>query len=69
MLTFKNVTRLYASNKGLRNCTWEVEDNKVVGILGNNGCGKTTTFKLLLQLEDIDEGNILYNNKSFTIQS
>ena len=63
MLTFKNVTRLYASNKGLRNCTWEVENNKVVGILGNNGCGKTTTFKLLLQLEDVDEGVILYNNR------
>ena len=63
MLTFKNVTRLYASNKGLRNCTWKVENNKVVGILGNNGCGKTTTFKLLLQLEDVDEGVILYNNR------
>ena len=63
MLTFKNVTRLYMSNKGIRNCSWEINNGIVVGLLGNNGCGKTTTFKLLLQLEDKDEGEILYNKR------
>lgn len=63
MLAFKNVTRLYTSNKGLRNCTWEVEENKVIGILGNNGCGKTTTFKLLLQLDNLNGGEIVYKDR------
>ena len=62
MLEFKNVTKIYASNKGIRNCSWSVNEKEVVGILGNNGCGKTTSFKLLLGLEDCD-GMILYKNK------
>ena len=62
MLEFKNVTKVYESNKGIRNCSWSIHDHEVVGILGNNGCGKTTTFKVILGLEDY-EGEILYNNQ------
>lgn len=62
MLAFKNVTKVYETNKGIKNCTWLVQENEVVGILGNNGCGKTTTFKVLLGLEDYT-GEILYKNR------
>ena len=61
LLEFKNVTKIYESKKGIKNCTWNIHENEVVGILGNNGCGKTTTFKTILGLEEYD-GSILYKN-------
>ena len=67
MLEFKNVTRLYTSNKGIKDCSWIVKEG-VVGILGNNGCGKTTTFKIILGLEEYD-GKVLYENKDIHLYS
>lgn len=64
MLEFKNVTRVFSSNKGIRNCSWSTKEKEIVGILGTNGCGKTTTFRILLQLEEMDTGDVLYKGKS-----
>jgi len=40
-----------------------IPDNKKVGIVGANGSGKTTLFKIILGLQDVDSGNVLFFNK------
>jgi ATP-binding cassette, subfamily F, member 3 len=42
---------------------WTKEAPQRVFILGANGCGKTTLFKLLMGLEKVDEGNIVFGNR------
>lgn len=42
---------------------WTKEEPQRVFILGANGCGKTTLFKLLMGLEQPDEGSINFGNR------
>lgn len=39
-------------------CTMEVKEGCITGLIGQNGAGKSTTFKAVLGLISIDEGNI-----------
>lgn len=56
ILKLKNVKKKY-SNFEL-NCTLSLEVGKVTGLIGANGTGKTTTFKGILNLIHLDEGEI-----------
>lgn len=46
-LRLKNVTKFYKNNKVLDNISLEIEENKFVLFVGENGSGKSTTIKLI----------------------
>lgn len=50
--------------KVLSNASCEFETGKFYAILGESGSGKTTLLSLLSGLDTIEEGDILYNDKS-----
>lgn len=59
MLQVSNVSFHYQPNVPvLTNLTFSVPDGEIVGLLGKNGVGKTTTLKLILGLLPIDKGTI-----------
>lgn len=39
-------------------CSLAVEEGKVIGVIGRNGAGKSTTFKAILDIIHVDEGKI-----------
>jgi len=47
----------------LKRLNLKIEPGEKIGIVGENGAGKSTMAKLLLRLYDIDSGQILYNGK------
>ncbi len=57
-IIIENVSRSFGKKKILQGISGEVEAGKIVGILGRNGEGKTTLFRILLDLLAADEGNI-----------
>lgn len=57
-IVIDNVSRRFGKKKILEGISGEVETGKIVGILGRNGEGKTTLFRILLDLLAADEGNI-----------
>lgn len=67
MLDVNNIEVVYANViQVLRGLSLNVEDGKIVGLLGSNGAGKTTTLKAisgLLSTEDgkINDGEIKFN--------
>ncbi|MFO1435510.1 MAG: ABC transporter ATP-binding protein [Gammaproteobacteria bacterium] len=57
-ISFENVARSYGAQKVLRGVSFEVRQGEFLGLVGVNGAGKTTLIKGLLDLGDIDSGNI-----------
>ena len=45
------------------NLTFSIEKNKTLGLLGPNGCGKTTAIGMMLGLITPSKGKILIDNK------
>ncbi|MBE0636659.1 ABC-F family ATP-binding cassette domain-containing protein, partial [Candidatus Bipolaricaulota bacterium] len=47
-VTFDRVTVAYAQGAVFSDLSWEVHDDRIVGLVGPNGCGKSTMLKALL---------------------
>lgn len=62
MLTLKNVKKRYGEFE--LNCSMEVKPGCITGLVGENGSGKSTTFKMILDLVRADEGHIEVFGKS-----
>ncbi|MDO7204084.1 ABC transporter ATP-binding protein [Paraclostridium bifermentans] len=63
MLYVDNLTKTY-NNKivAIKNLSFSLNKNKVLGLVGPNGSGKTTTINLILGTIKRDTGKILYEN-------
>lgn len=64
VITFENVSFKYIEKKLLNQVNFSVTDTDKVGIVGLNGCGKTTLLKLILGLEHPQEGKIYLSGGS-----
>ena len=63
-IKIKNLTKKYNTHLAVNKINFEIEKNKTVGLLGPNGCGKTTTIGMILGLVTPTEGEIKIDNKS-----
>ncbi|MBQ4010934.1 MAG: ATP-binding cassette domain-containing protein [Erysipelotrichales bacterium] len=59
MVRFENVTREFKNGKGIHGCSFEAEENEVTGIIGPNGSGKTTIFRIIAGLQRYDGGKVV----------
>ena len=59
-----NLTKIYNKYLAVNKVNFKIEKNKTIGLLGPNGCGKTTSIGMLLGLITPTEGKILINNKN-----
>ena len=64
VLEIKNVHKKYLSHSVLEGVGFSIPRGKIVGLLGPNGCGKTTILKLISGLLQLDEGEIRINGIS-----
>jgi ATP-binding cassette subfamily F protein 3 len=58
MISFSRVSKFFGKQDVLTDCSFQVNPGERVGIIGANGSGKSTIFRLLLGLEDPDQGQI-----------
>ena len=61
MLEVKELSKYYGKHKGIENLSFTLDESEIIGIIGANGSGKTTTFRLLLGLLMADSGTITYD--------
>lgn len=67
MIEIKNVSKKYnKKDKVIDNLSLKINDGEIFGFLGPNGAGKTTTIKMITGILDMDEGDILIDNKSIS---
>ena len=51
----------YGNKEAVKNVNFEIKENEIIGLLGPNGCGKTTTIGMILGLLKPTSGQVLIN--------
>ena len=66
MLELKNICFTRDNKKILDNISLELEDNKFYVITGPNGSGKSTLAKIIMGINNQDEGQVVFNGKDIS---
>ncbi|MFI5141649.1 MAG: ABC transporter ATP-binding protein, partial [Bacteroidia bacterium] len=66
-LELKNISIGHANNALIGNISLQIQAPCLVGLIGNNGCGKTTLLKTISGLQKKITGSILYKEKEISV--
>tara|TARA_Y100001958_G_C21189473_1_gene517945 strand:- start:21 stop:743 length:723 start_codon:yes stop_codon:yes gene_type:complete len=56
-----NLKKIYGSKEAVKSLNFEIKENEIIGLLGPNGSGKTTTIGMILGLLKPTSGEVLIN--------
>lgn len=66
MLEVDGLTKYFGDMAAVDDVSFRIPDGKILGLIGQNGAGKSTTFRLILNFLDADDGDVLWNGKPLT---
>lgn len=64
MIKVENLSKNYGSVNAVKSISFELKDGQVVGFLGANGAGKSTTLKIMTGYISPSSGNVFYGKKN-----
>ena len=67
MLTAHHLTKSYGINPVLQDVSFSVSAGERIGLIGPNGCGKTTIMRILAGLEQPDKGSVAHTHPALRI--
>ena len=62
-IELRGVEKFFGDVQVIKDLNLRVDDNEFIVMLGQSGCGKTTTLRAIAGLEEIDHGDILIDGK------
>jgi len=65
LLELHNLKKYYATQKAVDDISFSLEEGSIFGLLGPNGAGKTTLLRMITGIFFPDEGEIVFNGKTF----
>jgi ABC-type branched-subunit amino acid transport system ATPase component len=66
LLRAEGVAKAFGGVQALQDCTVEVEQGTIAGLIGPNGSGKTTLFNIMTGYERVDSGDVYLGDKKIT---
>ncbi len=63
-ISLNKINKNYGFNSVLNDLSFDIKTGERVALIGSNGCGKTTTLRLIMSLEKPDSGNINVRKES-----
>ena len=64
MIKFEKVGKSYKEKKILQDISFDIDDGTITTIIGESGCGKTTTLKMINRLIEPSTGMITINGEN-----
>lgn len=66
LLEVKNIVKRYDGRAVVQEVSFEVNPGEIVGLLGRNGAGKTTSFRITVGMIDHDQGQVVFDGENVT---
>jgi lipopolysaccharide export system ATP-binding protein len=66
ILKAQNLVKRYGPRTVVREVSFEVAQGEIVGLLGRNGAGKTTSFRMAIGMITPDAGSVVFNGQDVT---
>lgn len=63
MLVVEHLAKNFGTLKAVQDLSFEIKDGEILGLVGQNGSGKTTTFRMLLGLMQPTAGKVLWDGE------
>ena len=61
LVCVNNLSKKFSSFKAVKKISFNIDENEILGLLGPNGCGKTTTIGMMLGLLKPTSGEVIIN--------
>lgn len=58
-----NVCKNFGKKEVLKDISLNIRSHQVIGLVGENGCGKTVLMKIMIGLMKASKGQVIYNDK------
>lgn len=66
ILKSTNLVKAYSGRTVVNQVSYDVAEGEIVGLLGRNGAGKTTSFRMTVGMISPDAGQVIFNGKDVT---
>jgi len=66
ILKANNLVKRYGDRTVVNKVSFDVQEGEIVGLLGSNGAGKTTSFRMTIGMITPDEGQVIFNGEDVT---
>ncbi|MDY3790968.1 MAG: ATP-binding cassette domain-containing protein, partial [Oscillospiraceae bacterium] len=66
MLELKNIDSYYGESRVIEDLSFNVPKGKIVGFIGRNGVGKSTTLKSIMGIVKTPSGQVIFNGEDIT---
>jgi len=63
-ISLNKINKNYGFNSVLKDLSFDIKSNERVALIGSNGCGKTTTLRLIMGYESADSGKVSVRKES-----
>lgn len=63
LLEATNLVKSFADRTVVQGVSFDVNQAEIVGLLGRNGAGKTTSFRMVMGMIDADRGKVAFNGR------
>jgi len=64
VIEINNLSKMYKDTLAVKDINFKISKGSIIGLLGPNGCGKSTTIGMILGLIKPTSGEVLINNKN-----
>jgi lipopolysaccharide export system ATP-binding protein len=63
ILKSQNLVKRYGGRTVVNHVSYDVAEGEIVGLLGRNGAGKTTSFRMTIGMVSPEEGQVIFNGR------